>query len=201
MIGRLLLAISTLALAGCADALPTAELPSHAAAGKAPAPGGVTTAATTQWSIFTTQTPASTLDASPGWEVGTRFYIASKGCVIGLRFWRGVGETGTNTMRLWKEGASPVQLAAAAVPGSGSGWQYVYLGGPVCLDVNQWYRVSVNTNTKQVKTFGTFDSGPVVNGPLHATSGYYGQPMGSMPTTASGSNFFADVVLDTSIIY
>jgi hypothetical protein len=56
-----------------------------------------------------------------------------------------------------------------------------------------YYRVSVNTNTKQVKTMGFFDGGPVINGPLVADKGYYGQPTGSMPTTATGSGFFVDV--------
>jgi hypothetical protein len=63
--------------------------------------------------------------------------------------------------------------------------------------VNQWYRVSVDTNTKQVKTFGAFDNGPIANGPLAATSGYDGQPTGSMPPTPSNSNLFVDVIFDT----
>lgn len=51
-----------------------------------------------------------------------------------------------------------------------------------------------NTNSKQVKTFGYLSSGPIVNGPLVADAGYYGQPTGERPTTQTGSIFFVDVV-------
>lgn len=193
MIRRCLLATGVVALAACADT-PTA-VPDRAAP-----QDGLRLFTSTTWTIFTTQTPASTVEnspGSPGWEVATRFYTTQKGAVKGLRFWRAVGETGTNTLRLWMH--SGTQLGSGSVS-SGSGWQYAYFSGPICLIPYTYYRVSVNTNTKQVKTFGAFDSGVIANGPLVADGGYYGQPTGSMPTTFSGSNFFVDVIFDTGIV-
>lgn len=187
MIRRYLMSTAVLALAACADA-PTAVQD------RAAPEGGPLLNSSTIWNIFTTETPEFTLNASPGWEVGTRFFTTKPGCVIGLRFWRAAGETGTNTLKLWTY--SGVVLGSGSVS-SGSGWQYVYFGGFACLDTDQYYIVSVNTNTMQAKTPNAFGGRQIVNGPLVADGGYYGQPMGDMPGNPSSSNFFVDVEFST----
>lgn len=146
------------------------------------------------WTLFTTETPNETLDASPGWEVGTQFYVTKASCVAYLRFWRAVGETGTNRIRLW-DPSTGTQITSRIVSSTGSGWQTEYFSSIVCLTPYKYYRISVNTNVKQVKTFGAFSGGPIVNGPMVAVGGYYGQPTGSMPTTSSPSNFFVDLIV------
>ena len=186
---RFLLAAAALTLAACADAAPSPV-----------APGSPLFASGDKWTIFTTQTPASTLDATGGWEVGTRFYATVNGCITRIRFYRAAGETGTNTVKLWTN--TGTLLLSQNFNLANTGWNYVELRdhglGPsvdlsVCILKGTYYRISVNTNTKQVKTMGFFDNGPVINGPLVADKGYYGQPTGSMPTTATGSAFFVDV--------
>lgn len=181
--------VAALVLAACADSGPTSI------AGAPDGQTGMARAITTQslYNIFTTQTPSTTLDASPGWEVGTQFYSDTTGCIIGLRFWKAAGETGTNRLKLWTN--SGTRLATVSDSTSGTGWHDVYFPGYVCISKNTYYRVSVNTNVKQVKSFGVF-SGPVVNGPLHGTSGYYGQPIDNIPTTATSSGFFVDVIYE-----
>lgn len=191
MIRRYLTPLAVLALAACADAPTTLQ-------DRAAPDGGQLLSTSTLWNIFTTQTPEYAGNASPGWEVGTRFYTKEPGCVIGLRFWRAAGETGTNTLKLWTY--SGVVLGSGSVS-SGTGWQYVYFSGFACLDTYQYYIVSVNTNTRQAKTSNAFGGRQIVNGPLVADGGYYGQPVGTMPGTPSSSNFFVDVELDTGIIY
>jgi hypothetical protein len=156
-----------------------------------------------RWSIFTNKTPATTsLDASPGWEVATRFKTSRAGCVVGLRFYRAAGETGSNTVKLWSE--SGQMLHSETFTNGTTGWNVVELRNhqvapfvdlSVCIPTNTWFRVSVNTNTKQVKTSGGFLE-PIVQGPLTADAGYYGQPVGSMPTTFSNSSYFVDVVFE-----
>ena len=101
------------------------------------------------WTIFTTQTPTETLDASPGWEVGTRFSSSKAGKVIGFRFWRAAGETGSNYGKLWTNSGQRLKMSKAFP--SGTGWVEIYLDTPVSITANTTYRVSVNTNTKQVK--------------------------------------------------
>ena len=147
------------------------------------------------WTLFTTQEPNETLTTGgSAWEVGTRFYMTKPACVLYLRFWRAVGETGTNRIRLWDE-ATGTQITSRQVTSTGTGWQTEYFSSVLCLQANKWYRISVNTNTAQVKTFGAFSHGPITNGIMVATSGYYGQPAGSMPTTSSPSNFFVDLIV------
>jgi hypothetical protein len=144
--------------------------------------------------IFTTQTPATVGNAAPGYEVATQFSAAVNGTVKALRFYRASGETGNNTVRLWTD--TGTQLAAATFVDDGtSGWKSVPVGGGVALAAGTRYRVSFNTNTAQAKTNCGLGSG-IVNGPLTAWQGFWGQPMGSMPTNGSCSNFFADVVFE-----
>ena len=196
---RMLFAIgAVLALAACADQDPTgankreAQTAPPAAAGprKATAPVGP------RWNIFTSQTPSTILDATPGYEVGTRFRSSKSGKIIGFRFWRADGETGTNTGRLWTEGGS--QLGSATF-GGGTGWVTATLGTPVHINANTDYRVSVNTNVAQAKTFGTFNGTTVSNGPLTADIGLWGQPTGAMPTTGSVNGFLVDVIFEEDV--
>jgi hypothetical protein len=157
-----------------------------------------------RYSIFTTQTPESTLDAAPGWEVATRFKTSAPGCVVRLRYYRPAGETGTNTVKLWSD--SGTLLASQSFSSGTTGWHYVELRnhgiGPyvdlsICIPTNTYFRVSVNTNTKQAKTFAGLST-PIVNGPVTADGSYYGQPTGSMPTNFSGSTYFVDVVFEAN---
>jgi hypothetical protein len=144
--------------------------------------------------IFTSQTPGTFASASPGYEVATQLSASVNGTVKALRFYRAPGETGNNTLHLWTD--TGTQLAAATFVDDGtSGWKEVPIGGGVTLTAGVRYRVSVNVNTMHAKTNCGLGSG-ITNGPLTAWQGFWGQPVGSMPTTASCSNFFADVVFE-----
>jgi hypothetical protein len=190
----LLAAAAALTLAACADTRGTPVEPAtpRLAVGDT-------------WRIFTTQTPAQILDATGGWEVATRFKASVPGCITHLHFYRAPGETGSNYIKLWTN--SGTKLLDWPVYFPVTGWNTVELFSPpgvgpaydssVCIPANTYYRVSVNTNTKQAKTYGYFNTyGPIVRGPLTADAGYYGQPTGSMPTTHSGSAFFVDVTFE-----
>jgi hypothetical protein len=188
-----LAAAAALLLTACADTAPSPVAPVAPAAPPLFASGD-------QWTVFNLGTPASTLDATGGWEVGTRFYATVNGCITRFSFYRAAGETGTNTVKLWTNTGTLLFSKTFNIPHTG--WNYVelrnhginpYVDLSVCILRGTYYRVSVNTNTKQVKTMGYFDGGPVIHGPLVADKGYYGQPTGSMPTTATGSGFFVDV--------
>jgi hypothetical protein len=146
------------------------------------------------WTLFTNQTPSETLTfTGDPWEVATQFYVTKEVCVMYLRFWRAAGETGTNRIKLWTN--TGTLIAARNVSSTGTGWQTEYFSSIVCLTPYTYYRISVNTNTAQVKSFGAFSGGPITNGPMVATSGYYGQTNGGMPTTQSSSNFFVDLIV------
>lgn len=178
-------AASVLTLAACAD------VPTPVEAG--PPSGGPAAVKYyhPQQTIFTTQTPAETLDATGGWEVGTRFTTTREGLLSGFRYWKALGETGTHTVKLWTTSGSLIWSLGFLYEGA-SGWQQTYSKYSMVLPPGT-YIASVNTNTKQVKTFGFFNSGPIVRTHLTADAGAYGQPTGSFPSTISGSAFFVDV--------
>lgn len=144
-------------------------------------------------SVFTTQQPVDTAGVWGSWEVATRFKASEPGRVVGFRFWRAPGETGTNVGRLWTNAGS--LLVSAPFPNYGrSGWDTVYLGGYAPrLAANTYYRVSANTNTEQVRTYigAPFN---LWNGSLTADLSYAGQPIASMPTQAAYSLYFVDVI-------
>ncbi|HYW12072.1 MAG TPA: DUF4082 domain-containing protein [Longimicrobium sp.] len=187
---------AALVLAACGDT-ESANPMASAEGGQGKGPALATAPVGARWSLYDGQTPSETLDATPGWEVGTRLTTNKRGKVIGFRFYRASGETGTNTARLWTN--SGQQLASASFSAGGTGWQTVYLpaNSAVSLTVNTTYRVSVNTNTAQVKTGGGYAyNGNLSSGPLFSDGGYYGQPTGSMPTSSSASYFFVDVIFE-----
>ena len=178
-------AAAALTLAACADAGTPVEP-------RTPAGPNLTKYYYGAENIFTTQTPASTLAATGGWEVGTRFTTSREGIVTGFRFYKASGETGTHTARLWDSSGN--EVAHQTFSGeSSSGWQTVYLDAAVTLSAGT-YMVSVNTNVYQVKTFAYFDNNPIYRSYMTADAGAYGQPIGSKPSTISGSAFFVDVL-------
>jgi hypothetical protein len=193
---RFLVTVTTsLVLAACSD---TSTNPLPAAAPPETGPRLATAPVGPRWSIFTSQTPAETLQDVSAWEVSTRFHASKPGKIVGFRFWRAVGETGVNTAKLWTDGGT--QLRSASFSSTGSGWREVYLSPASAYHINAGtsYRVSVNTNTNQVKTGGGMIGG-ITNGALTADGSHYGQPTGSMPTTGSASTFFIDVIFEEDV--
>lgn len=197
----LLAAAAALALAACADAAPTAPS-ATAATSAAPARDDyAVTALGDRWTIYSNQSPAEILTGTDPWEVATRFSSTVAACVIGFRFYRAPGETGTNTVKLWTNGGTLLRSRTVATSTSPSGWNELYLYHPlvdhrVAISANTYYRVSANTNTKQAKTYAYLDSGAMGNGPITSSLSYYGQPAGSMPTSSSTSIFFVDVIIE-----
>ncbi|WP_420126079.1 DUF4082 domain-containing protein [Longimicrobium sp.] len=188
----LLITAAALVLSACAD---TSHNPVE--------PGAPSFSSGQRWQIFGFGTPAQTVSASPGYEVATRFYATTPGCIRKLHFYKAVGETGTNYVTVWTNSGTALYTDRIADSFNGSGWRTLdlqpLLGPPidssVCISANTYYRVSVNTNTYQAKTGGFFDNGAITNGALVADYSYYGTA-GYFPTTGSGSGYFIDVTFE-----
>jgi hypothetical protein len=191
MMKRLLLTLTAaLALAACAETSRSPTEPRFT-----PQYGGG------YWSIPTADTPEAIMDASPGWEVATRFYTTTRGLITHLHFYRAPGETGENYIKVWTPLGTQRYSTRIADSYSGPGWKTIHLAGipfpnppqSICIPAGTYWYVSANTNTKQARTFGYFDNGPDVSGPLVANYSFYGQPMGSFPTQGSSSLYFVGV--------
>lgn len=144
-------------------------------------------------SIYTTQTPTEFLDASPGWQVATRFIPDYDGRFVGYRFYKAPGETGSHTARLYTTSGQLVHSATfgAETP---SGWQRVTFSTLVYGYAGQEYYITVNTNTRQAKAGGYFAfTGPILRNWGGAYGGAYGQPINTFPSSGSASSFFVDV--------
>lgn len=197
----LLAATAALALAACADAAPTAPEAANATSAAPARDEYAVTALGDRWSLYSNQTPAEILTGTESWEIGSRFSSTTAACVIAFRFYRAPGETGSNTVRLWTNTGTLLRSRVVAGSSAPSGWNELYLYHPlvdhrVPISANTYYRITANTNTKQAKTYAYLDSQSLGNGPLSSTQSYYTQGAGNFPTTASGSIFFVDLIIE-----
>ncbi|HEU0016724.1 MAG TPA: DUF4082 domain-containing protein [Longimicrobium sp.] len=183
-----LAAAAALALAACSDSGPLLQKRSP------PADASKYIVWSPSDSIYTNQVPESTGYAGPdGWQVGTVFTVDDTVLVIGFKYYKAVGETGSHTARLYTSGGTLVGTRGFTGE-TASGWQRTMLTTTFSIPPGT-YVVTVNTNTYQVKSFGWFtNNGPISRSHLEATGGKYGQPIHSFPASGSGSSFFVDVI-------
>jgi hypothetical protein len=143
-------------------------------------------------------------------ELGVHFSPESNGYITGIRFYKGINDTGAHVGNLWSN--SGTLLASAAFPLNGeasSGWQQVNFPSPVPVTANTMYVASYHTTMGH---FGLdhnyFVSAGVGNAPLHAPAngavsggnGVYAFSTSSVfPTQSFNSeNYWVDVVFNYS---
>src|SRR4029077_15775473 len=74
-------------------------------------------------------------------ELGVRFTANADGFITGIRFYKGVNNTGTHTGHLWS--SSGTLLASATFTGeTATGWQQVNFSSPVAISANAIYVAS-----------------------------------------------------------
>ncbi|MET4901647.1 DUF4082 domain-containing protein [Paenarthrobacter sp. CC6] len=173
--------------------------------------GPVTTGGT--WSFTTAATlpvpgscPCSLFDDSvtPGiaeirdgvpLTLGVRFSSVSAGEVVGMRFYKSAGNTGTHNGALYT--AAGQQLATVAFTNeSASGWQTAMFSQPVQMSANTEYIVSYKSLTGTYSaTSNGFGSGMSV-GPLRTPSdaGAYTYS-GDFPGSRSNASYLVDVIV------
>lgn len=154
-----------------------------------------------------TATPAIAAESdSNAVEVGVKFRADRDGYVTGLRFYKGVGNTGTHVGNLWT--SSGTLLATATfVNESASGWQQVTLPSPIAVQANTTYVASYHAPVgRYAVNDGYFAASGQTNGPLTALqngvdggNGVYSYGASGFPTNSFGaSNYWVDVVFDSS---
>ncbi len=140
-------------------------------------------------------------------EVGVKFRADVDGTVSGIRFYKGSGNTGTHLGHLWSRTGQ--LLASVTFTGeSTSGWQQALFAAPVSIAAGTTYVASYYApNGHYAGDNGFFAGAGVDNAPLHAlrdgTDGAngvyaYGTGGGFPTNTYQSSNYWVDLVFDTS---
>jgi N,N-dimethylformamidase beta subunit-like protein/uncharacterized protein DUF4082/Big-like domain-containing protein len=152
---------------------------------------------TTVYTLFAaTATPATTSIADPNnVSVGVKFTPANDGQVIGIRFYKGVGNVGTHTGSLWSP-AGALLATATFSSESDSGWQTVYFTDPVNVSAGTTYTASYYAPTGHYAGDSNFFASGYSNPPLSApagANGVYTYGSDTLPTNSYGStNYWVD---------
>jgi hypothetical protein len=135
-------------------------------------------------------------------EVGVKFRAAENGAIMGLRFYKGPGNTGPHVADLWS--ASGTLLATATFTNeTPSGWQQVNFSSPVAVTASTTYVASYHTASGDYSADPNLFATTLINGPLTAPSssssggnGVYAYGSGSLfPTNSFNSTSYGvDVV-------
>ncbi|PYU50411.1 MAG: hypothetical protein DMG48_13930 [Acidobacteria bacterium] len=161
-----------------------------------------TPSASAQQTIWpSTATPAS-IDAGANGpvELGVAFKSDVSGYVTGVRFYKGVNNTGTHLGHLWS--STGTLLATATFTGeSASGWQQVNFSNPVAISANTVYVASYYTQGHWSYDWNYFATSGVDNAPLHAlangngaANGVYVYGNGTVfPNLTAQSNYWVDL--------
>ncbi|SMD25523.1 DUF4082 domain-containing protein [Lentzea albidocapillata] len=156
----------------------------------------------TVWDDFSTPAIENADDKS-AIELGTKVRFNGKGEVLGVRFYKGAGNTGTHTGSLWS--STGLLLASGTFSGeSPSGWQTLTFASPVVVQANTTYIVSYYApNGGYAVTGGYFNGQTASYGGIRAlangTDGSnglfrYGAGGGFPTSSYNGANYWVDVV-------
>ena len=116
------------------------------------------------WS--STDVPGTPFVSDSAVEVGVKFTSDVAGTISGIRFYKGVGSSGTHIGDLWS--STGTLLASATFTGeTASGWQQVNFATPVAITAGTVYVASYHSNTGYAEDDNYFTTAHS-NGPLHA---------------------------------
>ena len=129
-------------------------------------------------------------------ELGLRFSASVSGSITGVRFYKGAGNAGTHTGKLWSSAGA--RLAAATfVNESARGWQTVKFAKPVAVSAGSTYVASYVAPRGGYAADEGFFSRPMTTGHLTApaNAGVYRYGSGGFPTLSyKASNYYVDVL-------
>jgi phosphodiesterase/alkaline phosphatase D-like protein len=159
------------------------------------------------WNDSTTPQVPTQNDAN-AIEVGVKFQANTNGYVIGIRFYKGAGNSGTHTGSLWSSTGTRLATATFANE-TASGWQQVSFANPVQISANTTYVASYFAPVGRYATSNSFFAGGgVTNGPLRALSNAeaggngvyrYGSTSGFPTSTFNSENYWVDVLFSATL--
>ncbi|HJU37932.1 MAG TPA: DUF4082 domain-containing protein, partial [Tahibacter sp.] len=151
----------------------------------------------TLWSPTTVPTTPAFADTQAV-ELGVRFTSERRGRVVGVRFYKGAGNTGTHVGNLWTSTGTLLATATFADE-TPDGWQQVNFATPVDVDANTTYVASYHAPNGHYAADGAyFATAGVDNPPLHAAAGVNGvfvYGASAFPTsTFNATNYWVEPV-------
>lgn len=162
-------------------------------------------------SIWTPAALPATVDSGDGlsYELGVKFRADSDGYILGVRFYKSAGNTGTHVGHLWSPTGDGNPLAAATFTNeSGSGWQQVMFANPVPVSANSTYIASYFAPAGHYSIDSSFFANAGVDTPpLHALATGIDGPNGvfsqsatsTLPSSSfNASNYWVDVIYATA---
>lgn len=140
-------------------------------------------------------------------ELGMKFRVTANGYITGVRFYKGLGMTGTHTGSLWTK-TGQLLARATFVNETASGWQQVLFSTPVAVTAATTYIVSYHSPSGDYAVTNPYFTQAVVNGPLRGLASGEDGPNGvsiysanpAFPTNGfQSSNYWVDVVYDRTV--
>ena len=144
-------------------------------------------------------TPANLSDPdTSGVNLGVKFESSQSGLITGLKYYKGLGDTGTHVGSLWTSDGT-LLASAAFTNETASGWQYVTFANPVSISASTTYVASYSSNGHYAST-GNYFTTTYTNGVLSTPgpgAGVYTYGAGALfPTSVSTANYWVDVLFD-----
>lgn len=129
-------------------------------------------------------------------ELGVKFTVERQMRVTGLRFYKGLSNTGQHVGTLWSDSGTAL-AQATFVNESSTGWQRVSFAAPVTVQTGTTYVVSYSSPNGHYSASMAGLAGSVDSPPVHAPAGAglyrYG---GGFPDSPSTANYWVDPVLE-----
>ncbi len=153
-------------------------------------------------SLFTpSDTPAILTDTDVNSvNLGVKFSSTQSGTIVGLKYYKSIGDGGTHVGSLWSS-TGTLLATATFTQETDSGWQTVTFTNPVSITAGTSYVASYHSNGHYADTLDYFTA-PHTSGPLTAPAGngYYTYSNNNLfPTTASnGANYWIDVIFSSA---
>lgn len=168
----------------------------------------VTGASCDCYTIWSDSTVPSGSDADTNAvEVGTKFRATTNGYVMGVRFYKFTGNTGTHVGNLWT--TTGTRLATVTFTNeSATGWQQATFSSPVAINANTTYVISYHAPGGRYAVNTNYWATAVNNPPLRGLQNGEDGPNGvyaygttsSFPTNSFNSeNYWVDVAFATSL--
>ena len=152
-------------------------------------------------SLFSSSaTPAVASDSDTGSvELGVKFSSTVAGTVSAIKFYKGVGNTGTHTGTIWSSSGTAIATATFSAE-TATGWQTATFSNPVTIAPGETYTASYHAPNGRYADTTNFFTAPTSSGPLtmQNNAGVYAYGGSSLFPTSSynSTNYWVDVVFN-----